>query len=175
MNQRTKLRLSILAAAAATTAVFAGGYVALDPQPPQATAEGTKGSTGNETIVTAIEPMRTAEPEIAPVPADVPATAAVPVRVAEPAPAIPSEPAITVTGQRLTEDQRIQLQVMDALARNTTLSGKVGVETRDQVVNLSGYLMTTGQVMRAGREAGSVMGVRYVVNEIRPRVGPITN
>jgi hypothetical protein len=165
MNQRSKLRLCILGAAAATTAVFAGGYVALEPQPPQGTAEGTTAITENETVVTTIEPVQIAEPAIA----------AVPVPVAEPAPAIPAEPAITVTEQRLTEDQRIQLQVMDALARNTTLSGKVGVETRDQVVNLSGYLMTNGQVMRAGREAGSVMGVRYVVNEIRPRVGPITN
>jgi hypothetical protein len=174
MNQRTKLRLSILGAAAATTAVFAGGYVALEPQPLATTAEGTTVVTNNETVVTSIDPLR-AEPVIETAPADVPATAIVPVQVAEPAPGIPAEPAITVTEQRLTEDQRIQMQVMDALARNTTLSGKVGVETRDQVVNLSGYLMTNGQVMRAGREAGSVMGVRYVVNEIRPRVGPITN
>src|SRR6185436_13715930 len=119
----------------ATTAVFAGGYVALEPQPLQSTAEGTTAVTANETVVTTIEPIRTAEPVIATVPADVPA-AAIPVQVAEPA--IPAEPSITVTEQRLTEDQRIQLQVMDALARNTTLSGKVGVETRDQIVNLSG-------------------------------------
>jgi osmotically-inducible protein OsmY len=85
-----------------------------------------------------------------------------------------TEPSMTITEQRLV-DQRIQSEVMNVLARNTEYSGKVGVETKDQVVNLSGYLMTNGQVMRAGREAGSVMGVRYVVNEIRPRVGPITN
>jgi hypothetical protein len=174
MNQRSKLRLCILGAVVATAAVFAGGYVALEPQPLQGTAEGTTAITANETLVTTIEPLRP-EPVIAPEPADIPATAIVPVQAAEPAPDIPAQPAITVTEQRLTEDQRIQLQVMDALARNTTLSGKVGVEARDQVVNLSGYLMTNGQVMRAGREAGSVMGVRYVVNEIRPRVGPITN
>lgn len=171
MNQRSKLRLCILGAAAATTAVFAGGYVALEPQPLQTTAEGTTAITANETVVTSIDPLR-AEPVIETAPADVPATAIVPVQIAAP---VPSEPAITVTEQRLTEDERIQFQVMDALARNPTLTGKVGVETRDQVVNLSGYLMTNGQVMRAGREAGSVMGVRYVVNEIRPRVGPITN
>ena len=167
MNQRSKLRLSILGAAAATTAVFAGTYVAVEP---------------NETVVTAIEPMSVTETTIAPAPAPEPVLVPAPEPVLVPAPAaipetraVAPEPGIIVTEQRLTEDERIQAQVMDVLARNPTLTGKVGVETRDQVVNLSGYLMTNGQVMRAGRDAGSVIGVRYVVNEIRPRVGPITN
>jgi len=175
MNQRTKLSLCILGAAAATTAVFAGSYVAMEPQPVQGTAEGTTTITTNETVVTSIDPLR-ADSVIETAPADVPATAIVPVQAAEPArPAVPAEPSITVTEQRLTEDQRIQVQVMDALARNPTLTGKVGVVTHDQIVNLSGWLMTNGQVMGAGREAGSVMGVRYVVNEIRPKVGAVTN
>ena len=170
MIQRSKLRLCILGAAAATTAVFAGSYVSLEPT--VQTAEGTTATTTHETVVTTIEPMTVTETTIAPAPEAVPVPA--PVAVAErPLPA--QEPGIIVIEQRLTEDERIQTQVMDLLERNPTLTGKVGVETRDQVVNLSGYLMTNGQVMRAGREAGSVYGVRYVVNEIRPRVGPITN
>jgi len=84
-----------------------------------------------------------------------------------------SEPSITITEQRIG-DQRIQAAVMDALARSESLSGKVGVESQDRVVNLSGYLMTAGQVMRAGKTAAAVTGVRYVVNEIRPRVGVVT-
>jgi len=85
-----------------------------------------------------------------------------------------SEASMTITEQRLT-DERIQAKVMEVLANNPELSGKVGVESKDQVVNLSGYLMTSGQVMRAGREASKVQGVRYVVNEIRPRLGTVSN
>jgi len=85
-----------------------------------------------------------------------------------------SETSMTITEQRLT-DERIQAKVMEVLANNPELSGKVGVESRDQVVNLSGYLLTSGQVMRAGRDASKVQGVRYVVNEIRPRLGTVAN
>jgi osmotically-inducible protein OsmY len=85
-----------------------------------------------------------------------------------------TSPSITVTEQRLV-DQRIQADVMNVLARNPHLTGRVSVESRDQVVNLSGYLATQGQVLRAGRVAGGVQGVRHVVNEIRPRVGIVMN
>ena len=84
------------------------------------------------------------------------------------------ESSITVTEQRSALDTRIQADVINALARNESLSGKLGVVSHAQVVNLSGYLMTSGQVMRAGRTAASVNGVKYVVNEIRPRVGVVT-
>jgi hyperosmotically inducible periplasmic protein len=81
------------------------------------------------------------------------------------------QPPITVETQRLSEDQRIQMQVMDKLASNEHLSGKIGVESNDAVVRLSGYTSTVGQAWRAGRDAGSIVGVKYVQNEIRPRVG----
>ena len=93
---------------------------------------------------------------------------------AAPERAASQEPSITVTEQRSALDARIQSDVMNALARNETLAGKIGVESHAQVVNLSGYLMTSGQVMRAGRTAAGVNGVKYVVNEIRPRVGVVT-
>jgi osmotically-inducible protein OsmY len=87
---------------------------------------------------------------------------------------VASAASITVTEQRLA-DQRIQAEVMNVLSRDTELSGRVVVEARDQVVTLSGYLATHGQVRRAGREASHVQGVRFVVNEIRPQVGRVTN
>jgi osmotically-inducible protein OsmY len=37
--------------------------------------------------------------------------------------------------------------------------------------DLTGYTSTVGQATRAGWDARSVMGVKYVQNHIRPRVG----
>lgn len=81
------------------------------------------------------------------------------------------QPPITIEEQRLSEDQRIQGDVIDLLARNPRLSGKIGVETADSVVTLSGYTITAGQAWRAGRDARGVIGVKHVVNGIRPRIG----
>jgi len=86
-----------------------------------------------------------------------------------------SEPAIEVTKPRLTVDQRIQADVMDLLAHNPSLSGKIGVVSAGRVVTLTGYTLTSGQAWRAGRDAGRVEGVRHVVNEIRPRIGGMTS
>jgi hypothetical protein len=82
----------------------------------------------------------------------------------------PQQP-ITVEERRLTPDRRIQADVIDKLAQAPNLSGKIGVESNDAVVTLSGYTTTTGQAQRAARYAGSVQGVKYVQNEIRPRLG----
>jgi hypothetical protein len=171
MNQQ-KLRLSVLVAALTTTAVFAGTYATLEKPMASPASDNTIVITETETVVAT--PQDTAAtaaiaPTAEPAPYVDPARPAV---IAEPK-AI-SEPAITVTEQRLTVDERITLDVMDALRRNETLSGKVGVESHDQVVTLSGWLMSNGQVMRANRDARSVDGVRYVVNEIRPKVGAVT-
>src|SRR5690349_7236249 len=88
--------------------------------------------------------------------------------------AVTANPSITVTEQRLI-DQRIQSEVMSVLANNPALTGRVVVETSGQVVTLSGYLATQGQVLRAGTEASKVNGVRHVMNEIRPRVGIVSH
>lgn len=119
----------------------------------------------NERIVTIEEaPLATAAPLAVPSPAPVavPATAR-------------AEPPITITEPRLTDDQRIQGDVIELLARNPHLSGRIGVVTEDRVVTLTGYTLTSGQAWRAGRDARAVEGVRHVVNEIRPRVGAITS
>jgi len=81
------------------------------------------------------------------------------------------QPGITVESRRLALDERIQAQVMDKLASNDRLGGKIGVESHDAVVRLTGYTRTVGQAWRAERDARSVIGVRYVQNEIRARVG----
>jgi hypothetical protein len=78
---------------------------------------------------------------------------------------------ITIEEQRLTEDQRIQAVVMDRLAQAPNISGKIGVESLDSVVTLSGWTSTAMQADRAARTARGVIGVRYVQNEIRPRIG----
>jgi|SRR5687767_5647371 len=87
----------------------------------------------------------------------------------------PARAAITVTEPRLTLDQRIQADVMDLLARNPNLSGRIGVVSEDATVTLTGWTATSGQAWRAGRDARGVAGVRHVVNEIRPRVGGISS
>ena len=114
------------------------------------------------------------------VPADT-APAAAPVSTAPQATASPpdatpvaeqsvAQPPITVEQRRLSRDERLQSLVMDRISSTPHLSGKIGVESRDAVVRLTGYTTTAGQAYRAGRAAGSVEGVRYVRNEIRPRM-----
>ena len=68
-------------------------------------------------------------------------------------------------------DERIQSDVMDKLAASPNISGKIGVESKDAVVTLTGYTATTAQAYRAGRYAGSVEGVKYVQNDVRGRIG----
>lgn len=82
-----------------------------------------------------------------------------------------TQPGITVEERRLSRDEVIQLAVMDLLRGNDRLSGKIGVESNDSVVRLSGWTTTAGQARRAGQAAASVQGVRHVENEIRPRIG----
>lgn len=79
-----------------------------------------------------------------------------------------SEPQIRVEEQRLPEDVRIQAQVMEVLVNNPRLAGRIAVESKDAVVTLSGYTITAGQARHAGDDAGRVMGVRYVRNDIHP-------
>jgi hypothetical protein len=82
-----------------------------------------------------------------------------------------TQPPLTIEERRLSLDERIQGDVMDALLHAPNISGKIGVESRDAVVTLTGYTSTRGQAYRAGNAAGGVMGVKYVQNEIRPRIG----
>jgi hypothetical protein len=81
------------------------------------------------------------------------------------------EPPITVTAPYMTEDQRITGNVVEVLADDPRLSGRIGVETRDNDVTLSGVVTTPGQARRAARDAQAVYGVRNVTNDLGTRVG----
>ena len=172
-----KLRTPLLAVALAISAAsaFAAYNSTLVPdvalskdlvtEPPGAANE--MALAPNETVVAVEEPAAPSTPAEPAVKCE--ASAAMPVAQ------VPVEPAITIEKPRLTVDQRIQADVMEVLANNPTLSGKIGVVSDDSVVTLTGYTLTSGQAWRAGRDAGRVQGVRHVVNEIRPRVGGITS
>ena len=71
-----------------------------------------------------------------------------------------AQPPVTVEERRLTLDERIQGDVMDAIYNSPNISGKIGVESHNAVVTLTGYTMTGGQAWRAARTAGSIQGVR---------------
>jgi hypothetical protein len=180
MITRPNLRLSLLTAALAASAATA--WAAMENNSTYVPAY--QQTTVTTTTTTALEPQPVVaieEPAIvgneAAILSDGPAVSAKEsdttyleaVRRAE------SEPPIEVTKPRLTVDQRIQADVMDVLARSPNLSGKIGVVSEDSVVTLTGYTATSGQAWRAGSYARSVVGVRHVVNEIRPRVGGITS
>lgn len=78
----------------------------------------------------------------------------------------------TAANQRLANDARIRSGVLERLAANrATIYGRIGVESQDAVVRLTGYTQTSDQALRAEREARKVRGVRSVRNEIRPRIG----
>ena len=180
MKIRPDLRMTLLAAALAASAATA--YAAYssslvpaftaDTPPPSTQAQATAtpapvvtnemGLAPNETVV--IEQVeRPARP--APV---VEKSRPAPTPVAEIA---QTEDSITITKPRLTEDQRIHAEVMEVLAANPRLTGRIGVESHDSVVHLSGYVATPGQVGLAERDARSVRGVRAVQNEIQSRIG----
>jgi hypothetical protein len=177
MNFRPQLRLPVLAAALAATAVSAWAMsnstlVPAYGEPPPlearplvqevpAVVANDDGLSPNEEVVTTTTTTNAAP-------------AAPKVHLAPVSEVPPREP-ITVEQQRLTLDQRIQADVIDLLARNPNLSGKIGVVSEDAVVTLTGYTTTSGMAWRAGRDARGVIGVRHVVNEIRPRVGGITS
>jgi len=82
-----------------------------------------------------------------------------------------AQPPVTIEERRLSLDERIQGDVMDAILRTRNLHGKIGVESKDAVVTLSGWTSTPGEAYRAGRAAGAVRDVKYVQNYIRPRIG----
>lgn len=127
----------------------------LAPSPPIATAETLD---ENEVLVTIV---------------DAPASPSVERAVAAPVaqPVAADEPRITIEQKRLTRDERIQAEVLDRLSAISNVSGRIGVETNEAVVTLTGLVTTSGQAYRAGREARGVDGVLYVDNRIRAKVG----
>lgn len=79
-------------------------------------------------------------------------------------------PPIVVEAPALTQDQAINNEVIDRLASNPRLSGRIGVETYDRNVELTGVVTTPRQSELAERDARSVIGVRGVQNDLRTRL-----
>src|SRR5262249_19740184 len=78
----------------------------------------------------------------------------------EPAPStVVYSPPIIVEAPAMTEDQAITSDVMDRLESNPRLTGKIGVETLNRDVKLTGIVTTRGQADLAARDARSVDGV----------------
>ncbi|HWH42982.1 MAG TPA: BON domain-containing protein [Usitatibacter sp.] len=84
---------------------------------------------------------------------------------------IGSAPQIIVTETRGNQDLLITRGVVDALSQDARLAGRIGVETLDGDVELTGIVTTAGQSRQAERDAMSVSGVRHVHNELATRIG----
>ena len=80
---------------------------------------------------------------------------------------------LTVTAPRPTEDEMLRNAVVDRLATDGRLAGKIGVESYRHVVSLTGRVTTTAQSERAEEIARGVEGVRDVNNYVTARVGRI--
>jgi osmotically-inducible protein OsmY len=82
-----------------------------------------------------------------------------------------SEPSITVTAMRSGADQRVNASVIAAIAGDARISGRIGVDTFNANVTLTGRVMTPAMAERAATDARGVEGVSDVTNYIRARVG----
>jgi osmotically-inducible protein OsmY len=80
------------------------------------------------------------------------------------------EPSITVTARR-GEDQRLNDEVVSAIRSDARISGRIGVDTLDAYVTLTGRVMTPAMAERAASDARGVAGVQDVTSYIRSRVG----
>ncbi len=78
---------------------------------------------------------------------------------------------IIVTEPRWATDEMITRGVVDALQSDPRLAGRIGVETTDGVVELSGIVTTAGLSLQAERDAKAVYGVRNVRNVLATRIG----
>ena len=82
-------------------------------------------------------------------------------------------PSVTVTAPRPSEDELLRNAVVDRLASDSRLAGRIGVESYRHVVSLTGRVTTTAQMERAETIARGVEGVRDVTNLLTARVGQI--
>ena len=78
---------------------------------------------------------------------------------------------IVVTAPYLTEDEAITQDVMDNIAADPSIHGRVGVDTYENKVTLTGRVGTPWQAEKAGSHAQNTPGVREVDNQIRGRIG----
>jgi len=170
MTARSKLSVTLVLALSAVAATSFAYVANDDPHAPPAADEA---AAPNVTDVDehALAPAA-AEVPVAPAPV---VEAPAPQSTGNPA-AVPhiehySLPSTIVTAPRPSEDELLRTAVVDRLAADDRLSGRIGVETYRHVVSLTGRVTTTGQKDHAEAIARSVEGVWDVQNLIRTRVG----
>ena len=88
----------------------------------------------------------------------------------EPTRVVYTEPPIIVTSP-MSQDQAITNEVVDRIASDPTIHGRVGVDTYMDKVTLSGRVGTPWQAEKAQTHAQNTPGVREVDNQIRARIG----
>ena len=181
-NPNTLRKAALVVALAAITATAWAASETLAPGDPAQARPVWTDLEGSE--ATPAEPLATQEslapneslvrPDDAVLDATPPAIPQAAPVAAVPAPAVERTAAqapITIEEKRLTLDERIQADVMDRIAEVQNVSGKIGVETHEAMVTLTGYTSTAGQAYRVGRVARGIVGVKGVDNQIRPRIG----
>jgi osmotically-inducible protein OsmY len=161
MNARLKLALPLMLA---TTAALAATGIAQRPEDvsnaqPVAPMSGTRPYAESSTQA-AIAPQA-----VAPVASEPGATPVIEHRA--------SHRRVEVNAPRPSDDELLRNAVMDRLASDRMLGGKVGVEAYRHTVSLTGRVTTTGQVERAESIARGVHGVYRVNNSLTARVGMI--
>jgi hypothetical protein len=170
MNKPSNIRNVALVAALAAVAATAWAMnesLDLRSTAPATTVASTT-SMGATQAAPAQAPVEPAKETVAPAAPSAAPSAPRPTPVADES---VSQSRITIEHRRLSRDELIQTDVMDTLMRAPNLTGKIGVESHDAVVTLSGWTHTAGQAFRAGQYARGVTGVKYVQNDIRPRIG----
>lgn len=80
---------------------------------------------------------------------------------------------LTVTAPRPSTDELLRNAVVDRLATDPRLAGRIGVESYRHVVSLTGRVTSPAQAERAEAIARAVDGVRDVENYLTTRVGRI--
>ena len=88
----------------------------------------------------------------------------------EPTRIVYTEPPIIVTAP-YSRDQAITNEVVDRIASDPTIHGRIGVDTYMDKVTLSGRVGTPWQADKAQSHAQNTPGVREVDNQIRARIG----
>lgn len=174
MTARTQLSVTLVLA---LSAVAATSFAYVTNNDPHAATLANDASAPDVTDVDehALAPP-VGEAPLAPSPvAPAPVEAPAPQATGNPA-AVPhiehySMPSTVVTAPRPSDDELLRTAVVDRLAADTRLSGRIGVETYRHVVSLTGRVSTTGQRDHAEAVARSVEGVWDVQNLIRTRVG----
>ena len=83
----------------------------------------------------------------------------------------PAANTIEVYAQRASEDDLITNDVAANIAADPYIHGRVGVETLNRDVTLTGRVATPGQKLRAEMDTRAIDGVAEIHNHLRSAVG----